>query len=171
MYKVILSTLLLMLIATTSSAENSIRPGLWEITTKSDLLAQVPRLSPQQMDQIAVLVKRHGMEMPKIENNAMTSRVCITPEMAQQDTPTYFYENQSGCVVMNATQSDNQYRVDLVCENAQFKGNGVAEGSFASSESFAGTTTFDSVATGKSVHITTETSGRWIGENCAAVDL
>ncbi len=170
MNKIIISVFLLMLIPAISFAENSIKPGLWEITTKSDLLAAIPRLSPEQMQQIAVLAEQHGLEIPQIDNGATTSKVCITKEMANQEIPSYFYENQSGCVIENSTRNENKYKVDLVCENPQFSGKGTAEGVFSSSENFTAKTSFDSDAQGKAMNITTESSGRWISDDCAGID-
>ncbi len=156
----------LLIMSATSWATNNIRPGLWEITTTSNLLAMVPNISSQQMQQITNLAAQYGLQMPQIQNGAAISKVCITQQMADQEVPTHFYESQSGCTVKNATKTENHYKVNLVCTNAQFQGTGIAEGSFASPEHFAGQTVFDSVVQGMPVFATAETSGRWIEENC-----
>ena len=165
MHKALLFILLLIMSAT-SWATNNIRPGLWEITTTSDLLAMVPNIPSQQMQQITSLVEQYGLQMPQIQNGAATSKVCITQQMADQDVPTYFYESQSGCSVNNVTKTGNHYKVNLVCTNTHFQGNGIAEGSFINPEHFTGQTEFDSVVQGMPVFATAETSGRWIEENC-----
>ncbi len=41
--------ILLLIISSTSWATNNIRPGLWKITTTSNLLAMMPHLPSQQM--------------------------------------------------------------------------------------------------------------------------
>ncbi|MDP1557716.1 MAG: DUF3617 domain-containing protein [Nitrosomonas sp.] len=156
----------LFMISTTSLATNNIRPGLWKITTTSDLLAMVPHIPPQQMQQITRLVQQYGLQMPQIQNGAATSKVCITQQMADQEVPSHFYESQSGCTVKNTTRTGNHYKVDLVCTNAHFQGTGIAEGSFTSPEHFTGQTEFDSVVQGTPVFAMAETSGRWMGENC-----
>ncbi|SFK28079.1 Protein of unknown function [Nitrosomonas aestuarii] len=152
-----------------SAAQNNIRPGLWEVSTTSDLLALVPHIPSAQMQQITDLAKQYGLVIPKIQNNAAVSQVCITAAMAAQEIPTYFYNDQSGCTVKNATRNGNRFQVDLVCNNAQFQGDGTAEGVFISPEEFTGHTEFDSIVMGNPVHATAETSGRWIGENCSIV--
>lgn len=159
-----------MLIATASSAHQHIRPGLWEITTKSDLLALVPHIPSEHMAQLNNLAHRYGLKLPKIENNAATSNLCVTQEMAQQEIPTYFYENRSGCTVQNATRLGNSYKMDLACANKHFQGNGSAQGTFTSPESFSGNTGFDSTLRGTPVYASAETVGRWIGEHCVAVN-
>ena len=165
MHKALLFILLLIM-STTSLATNNIRPGLWEITTTSNLLAMVPHIPSQQMQQITNLVEQYGLQMPKIQNNAVISNACITQQMADQEVPAHFYESQSGCSAKNAIKTGNHYKVDLSCSNAQFEGTGIAEGYFSSPEQFSGQTEFDSVVQGMPVFATAETSGRWIGENC-----
>lgn len=165
MHKTLILVSLLM-ISTTSLATNTIRPGLWKITTTSNLLAMVPHIPSQQMQQITSLVEQYGLQMPQIRNDAIISNVCITQQMANQEVPTHFYESQSGCSVKNAIKTGNRYKADLSCTNTQFQGIGVAEGYFSNPEHFTGQTEFDSVVQGMPVFATVETSGRWIEETC-----
>lgn len=170
MHKTFVSILLGLTIATSGYAHQHIRPGLWEITTKSDLLALVPHIPSEHMQQLNNLANRYGLKLPKIENGAATSNICITQEMAQQEIPTYFYENRSGCTVQNATRIGNSYKMDLVCANKHFQGNGSAQGTFINPESFSGNTEFDSTVGGNPVSAFAETYGRWIGEHCIAIN-
>ena len=94
MRKTLLSISLLFTVSTANSAEFNIRPGLWEMTTKSDLLALVPRIPADQMQTLTNLAKQYGLDMPKISNGAATSEVCITQEMAKQKIPTFLNQNQ-----------------------------------------------------------------------------
>ena len=170
MLKTLISVICLtVMIIPASAAQNNIRPGLWEVTTTSDLLALVPHIPSQQMQQITDLARQYGLVMPNIQNNAATSQVCITQAMAAQEIPTYFYDGQSGCSVKNATRTGNRFQIDLICNNAQFQGNGTAEGIFTSPEEFTGHTEFDSIVMGNPVYATAETRGQWIGERCSVV--
>ncbi len=152
--------------APASANQEPIRPGLWEVTTTSDLLNLVPHIPPDSMQQITDLARQYGLVMPKIQNKTATSHVCITPAMAAQDIPTYFYDGQSGCSVKNARRSGNRFYIEIFCDNAQFQGNGTAEGIFTSPENFSGQTEFDSIIMGNPVYATAETRGRWMGEKC-----
>ena len=58
------------------------RPGLWEITTTSDLLNFASQIPPDQMKNLDALAKEYGFDMPVIQNGAAKSNTCITPEMA-----------------------------------------------------------------------------------------
>ena len=170
MYKFFAVLLLGLMPVTFGFAHQHIRIGLWEITTKSDLLALVPHIPSEHMQQLNNLANRYGLKLPNIENNAAISMICITPEMAQQEIPTYFYEHRSGCTVQNAVRIGNSYKMDLVCANPYFQGNGFAQGTLTSPESFSGNTEFDSTIGGNSVHASAETFGRWVGEHCVAIN-
>lgn len=156
-------------ISRTGWTNSTIRPGLWEITTTSDLLTLVSHIPSEQMDQITSLARQYGLEIPEIRNGAATSTICITQEMVEQEIPAGFFENQFGCAVKNATKVGNHYKVDLVCDSPEFKGNGKAEGIFTSPESFAGLTEFESVIQGNPVYAHAESQGRWIKSDCVVI--
>ncbi|MBA2659893.1 MAG: DUF3617 domain-containing protein [Nitrosospira sp.] len=170
MRKILLSLSLAGMVSVAGAAENNIRPGLWEVTTTSMLLALVPQIQPDQMQKLVTLAKQYGLEMPQIDNGVATSKVCITQQMADQKIPSYFHQNQSGCSVKNAVRTENSYKMDLVCTDPQFKGNGRAEGTFTSPESFTGWTTFNGALQNTPVNEHADTNGRWISANCGSVN-
>ena len=150
-------------------ADQHIRPGLWEVTTRSDLLGLVPHIPSQQMQQLHQLAKQHGLKLPKIDNNTVTSKICITETMAQQEIPSYFYEHRTGCTVISANRIDNRYQLELACTNPYLQGNGFAQGTFINPEHFEGQTDFDSSVGGVPVFAAAEIDGRWIGEHCTVI--
>ncbi|HET7061499.1 MAG TPA: DUF3617 domain-containing protein [Nitrosospira sp.] len=166
MRKTLIPSLLLLLLPLTSSAEITARPGLWEITTSSALLGMVPEVPPQQLQKLTKLAKQYGVVMPKIQNGAATSRICVTPEMAGHNIPDYFHQRQSGCNVSKTAETENSYKADVVCSGAQIKGNGKAEGTFVDSETFSGYTEFNGTVAGTPIKDRADTTGRWIGEHC-----
>ena len=165
MRKIIPGTLLLA-VCMPGWADVTIRPGLWEITTKSDLLALVQHVPSAQMQQITNLARRYGLEIPHVQDGAAISKVCITPEMAEQAIPSHFYEDQIGCKVKNASKTGNRYRVELECDTPQFRGSGHAEGIFTNPENFIGKTGFNSTVQGTPVYMHADTTGRWIDRRC-----
>lgn len=160
---------LLLTIATANSAEFKMRPGLWELTTTSDLLKLVPMIPPDQMQNLTVLAKQYGLDMPKINNGAAISRVCVTPEMANQKIPTFLGKNQYGCDIKDVTQTKQDYKVNLICESAALKGRGVSEGMFTNPESFTGRTEFNGVVQGNPIHEIAYTDGRWMNAHCETI--
>lgn len=158
-------------VSTAYSAENDMRPGLWEITTTSDLLKLASQIPPDQMQILTNLAKQHGVDMPQIRNGAATSNVCVTQKMADEKIPPSFYQNKSGCTAQNATHTGNKYTWDFVCTNPKLQGNGTAEAMFTNPERFSGRTEFEGVAQGAPVKEHADISGRWMSADCGAVKL
>lgn len=152
-----------------NSAEINMRPGLWEITTTSDLLLLVPHIPADQMQGIKDLAKDYGFEMPQIENGAAISNTCITQEMANQKNPPIFYPNQLGCTTKNSTRTGNNYKMDFTCASAGLQGDGIAEGAIISPENFSGQTKFKGVAQGNPVNEQADINGKWVSASCGAV--
>jgi hypothetical protein len=151
------------------AAETNMRPGLWQITTTSDLLLLAPHLPPEQMQSIKDLASEYGLEMPQIENGAAISQTCITQEMAKQKMLPNLYNTQLGCSSKNAARSGNNYKIDFVCASADLKGNGTAEGTITNPETFTGQTNFSGEAQGNPVNERADINGKWINASCGAV--
>ena len=168
-FLLIINLVLPMLANTANAAETSLRPGLWEIATTSDLLLLVPHIPAEQMQSIKDLANEYGFEVPPIENGAAISKACIIQEMANQKAPPIFGENQLGCTTKNSTRTGNNYKMDFVCNSADLKGNGTAEGSITSAESFTAKTNFNGTAQGNAVNEQADITGKWLGANCGEV--
>jgi hypothetical protein len=151
------------------AAEHRMRPGLWEMSTTSDLLRLVPHIPADQMERLRNLARQNGIDMPEIRNGAATSKVCITPEMASRDIPPDLTQRESGCAAKNISRTGSTYKTDLVCDGPKVKGTGKAEGSFSSPESFTGRTEFVGEVQGTPVNERADTSGRWVGADCGTV--
>lgn len=171
MYKTLFTFALISLFAipAAESAETHMRPGLWEITTSSDLLWFVPQIPPDQMRGLQDLAKEYGVDMPRIENGSATSNTCITPEMANQNTPPDLYHKQMGCTTKNGSRIGSRYRLDFECLNDQVQGKGAAEGTFVSMEKFTGQTHFNGLFQGNPVNEKADISGRWLNASCGNV--
>ena len=154
---------------TAYSAENDMRPGLWEITTTSNLLKLVSQIPPDQMQMLMNLAKQHGVDVPPIQNGAATSNVRVTQKMADEKIPPSFYQNKSGCVAQNATHVGNKYTWEFVCTNPKLKGNGTAEAVFTNPENFTGRTEFEGNAQGAPVKEHADITGKWTSADCGAV--
>lgn len=157
------------MVSVANAADDNMRPGLWEITTSSDLLWFVPQISPEQMQNLKDLAEQYGVDMPQIQMGEATSKTCITQAMAEQKELPIFYQSELGCSTQNATRSGNRYRLEFICSGPQLQGSGTAEGTLTSPESFAGRTTFDGVAQGRPVNEHADISGRWLNSSCGTV--
>lgn len=149
--------------------EYSMRAGLWQITTSSDLLKLVPHIPASQRQQIEALAKEYGVDMPQINNGAAISQLCVTPEMAQQTILPHTYQEQTGCVSQTATRNGNHYKATFSCNGADLKGQGMAEGSLTSDQSFSGQTQFSGHLQGSPVNERAEFTGQWVNADCGTV--
>lgn len=166
---IVVSLLFPLLASAANPTEINMRPGLWQITTTSDLLLLAPHIPPDQMKNLKDLAKEYGLEMPQIENGAAISNTCITQEMANQKVLPNFYQTELGCTSKNATRSGNNYKVDFVCDGADLKGNGTAEGTITSPDTFTGQTNFKGEAQGNPVNERADINGKWINASCGTV--
>ena len=151
--------------ASASAAGNTIRPGLWEITTSSDALRLV-KVAPERAQELKDLAEQYGVDISGIPMGEASSQVCITQEMAASDKPPALNDPEWGCNTQNATRSGNKYRYDFVCSSTRLRGKGTAEGTFTTPERFSGHTRFSGAAQGIPVDDRAEISGRWINSKC-----
>lgn len=165
----VLSLVAALFSSTAGAAESAIRPGLWEVTTTSDLLWLVPQIPPDQMQNLIDFAKQNGFDMPEIKNGLATSNACITQEMANQNNLSYFQPNQLECSSKNVNRNDNTYKFDFICNSETLKGQGSAEGTFLNKENFTGRTKFNGLAQGFPVDEQAEINGRWISADCGTV--
>ncbi len=147
------------------SAADKMKPGLWSMTMKSDAMKNMPKMSPEQMEQM----KKMGVNLPQMQDGGMVMKVCITKEMAERDQPLQTGHNDSGCQMKDFNRSGNGYTVDIVCDNANLKGTGTAKGTFAGAESFTSTYDFKGTAHGQPVNQHHDTSGKWLSADCGDV--
>lgn len=154
-----------MMTPTIASASGQIKPGLWEMTTKSDALKNMPKIPPEQMEQM----RRMGIEMPQMQDGGMISKVCISKEMAERDQAPAIEQKEMGCESRNYRRSGNSYSADIVCNGKELKGEGRVKGTYASDQSFTSTYDFKGSMHGQPVNQRHETSGKWLGADCGNI--
>lgn len=152
-------------VATFASAAGPARPGLWEMTVKSDAMKHMPKIPAEQMEQMRKL----GITIPQMQDGAMVTKVCISKQMAERDQPPFMAQSQAGCQPRNYHHSGSSYALDIVCDGPMMKGEGKAKGTFSSPESFASTYDFKGSAQGRPVNQHQEASGKWLSADCGSV--
>lgn len=148
------------------SADTGLRPGLWHMRASSNLFALAEQIPPQQMQGLSDLARQYGFTVPKIHNGEAESDVCVTPKMAAQPIPPSFYNTESGCEARNAVRNGDHFSADIVCDGADVQGQGQAEATLNSPESFSGVTLFKGLVRGVPVDDRAQTSGQWIAGTC-----
>jgi hypothetical protein len=147
------------------NAAGTTRPGLWEMSMKSDQMRQMPNVPPEQIEQM----RRMGVEIPTMREGAMIQRVCITPEMASRNQTPDLGREPGDCKLNSHDRSGNTYRADIVCDGAQLKGNGTIKGTMNGDTGFRSTYDFKGTSRGQPVTQHHETQGKWLSADCGNV--
>ncbi|QAU35420.1 DUF3617 domain-containing protein [Janthinobacterium sp. 17J80-10] len=145
-------------------AAETMKPGLWEMSMKSDAFKNMPKMSAEQMAQM----RKMGVNVPQMQDGAMVSRVCITKEMAEREQAP-MGRHDRGCQARNFQRSGNAYSSDIVCDGPDMKGTGKVKGTFAGDTGFTSTYDFKGTAHGRPVDNHHESSGKWLAADCGAV--
>lgn len=164
------STILILLasmmsISTAALAAGGMKPGLWNMTMKSDAMKdlKMPKLTPEQMEQM----KKMGIKLPDMQDGAMTVKVCMTKAMIERNEPPTGPQ-ESGCQSKNMQRSGSSYSADIICDGPVLKGEGKAKGTFTSSE-VNSIYDFKGTSQGKPVVMHHETTGKWVSADCGDV--
>lgn len=59
----------LLSIVAEANAAGKMKPGLWEMTMKSDMLKSVPKIPPAQVEQM----RKMGIQVPSFQDGSMTT--------------------------------------------------------------------------------------------------
>lgn len=144
----------------TCAAADKMKPGLWEMTTKSDTMKAMPKIPPEQLEKM----KQMGIKMPDMQNGSMVHKVCFTKEMVDQDKPPASSREQH-CQNKSFNRSGNTYTAEMVCEGPDMKGTGTVKGSMTP-ESLNSVYDFKGTSRGKPINHHMETTGKWLDSNC-----
>ena len=167
MKKAAMSALLVVLMCSSSAvwAAGKMKPGLWEMTVKTDAMKNMPKLSAEQQEQM----RKAGVNLPNMQDGGMTMKMCMTKEMTEREQTPGSGQSQLGCESKNAQQSGNSYSVDIVCNSATMKGEGKMKGVFNGSESYSSTYDFKGTVHGRPTTQHHESNGKWLSADCGSV--
>lgn len=165
MRKTVVPLLLLSMLSASAIAATQMKPGLWEMTMKSDAIKNMPKIPPEQMEQM----RKMGINIPQMQDGAMVTKVCITKQMTEGSALPGMDQNDMGCQTKNMQRSGSSYSADIVCNGAQMKGEGKVKGTFSGDTAFSSTYDFKGAMHGQPVSQRHENSGRWLGADCGNV--
>ncbi len=149
----------------TGWAAETLKPGLWEMTMKSDAMKAMPKMTPEQIEQM----RKMGVNMPLMQDGGMVMKMCVTKEMAERQQPPQTHQVGSECKSKNFQRTGSNYSVDIVCDGPNMKGEGKGSGTFAGNDRFSSIYDFKGTSHGKPVAQHQETSGKWLGADCGDV--
>lgn len=157
------------------AAAQSIKPGLWEMTTKmggnpqmeqamAEMQKQLASMPPGQRKQMEEMMAKQGVKMGAGAGGGMSAQVCITKEMAErQEMPM----NQAGCKITSQSKSGNVTKMAYACTNPPSSGEGTY--TYHSAEAFSSKMVVKTAAQGRTETMTMDGTGKWLKADCGSV--
>ena len=177
--RLIVSTAALALLAGMAggaSAQQKMRPGLWEhsVNMKSqsgqmeaamaEMQKSLASMPPEQRKQMEQMMAQQGVGMgPK----GQTVKVCITKEQADLDN----VPQQEGCTQKVQRVDASTMKVAFACKGGQGQPPSSGEGTITMQgpTAYTGQFRFKTQNQGKPEQIDMAQSGKWLSENCGAI--
>jgi hypothetical protein len=148
---------------TAVEGQMSVKPGLWENTSKMTM-AGMPQLSQEQMEKM----KAAGIKMPFMGEETKV-KSCVTKEEIEKFGAPKPEMKQSGCEMQNFNRTATGYTGHMVCT-----GNTTATADFTVTiidpNHITYTMKMDGTSKGnKPIHMTMDSSGTFLSPDCGSV--
>lgn len=165
-----------LLLAGAGASAQTQKPGLWEISTKTQsdnkemaaamatMQKEMAALPPEQRKMMQDMMAKQGMNLEMAPGGAMNLKVCMTPEMVARDQVA---PPDEGCTHSFSPRVGNSMKFSFKCTEPVTSGRG--EVVFISPEAYRMTMTGSSTESGKTHNISMQTTGRWLGAQCGAI--
>ncbi|MYM23747.1 DUF3617 family protein [Duganella sp. FT135W] len=168
--------LTLAMLAAVQASAQTIKPGLWEMTSKvktgnaqqdqamSAAAAQFAAMPPEQRAQIEAMMAKNGISMPKVGGDGgITLTACVTPEMAaRKELPM----NQKGKCSSKQEPVSGGMNVSFTCTDPASSGNGQLR--FDGDNAYTMTMHVTNAAGAGPRSADVESKGRWLSATCPA---
>lgn len=165
-------TAALMLGAASASAQ-TMKPGLWEVTTRmggspemdktmAQMQKQLASMPPGQRKQMEEMLGKQGVGL---EANGMTAKVCITKEMIERGEMQT--QQQANCKTTITDKTSRSMKIRFTCTNPPSSGEGVY--TFQSDNAYTMNMKVTSAVKGAPKATTIDSSGKWLGSDCGSI--
>jgi hypothetical protein len=166
----------LVAVASAASAQ-SMKPGLWEITSKMQTASgqmerqmaqaqqQMANMPPEQRKMMEEMMARQGVKMGAAGGGGMTMKVCMTKEMVEHnEMPS---QQRGDCKTTSQTRSGNTMKMAFACTNPPSTGEG--QFTFNGSEGYTMKMAVNTTVQGKPETMNMDANGKWLGADCGDV--
>lgn len=156
----------------------SLKPGLWEITTRmqggggerlaaaqAQMQEQMKNMPPEQRKMVEEMMSRQGVRMaPSGGGGGMNLQICMTREMAERsEVPV----GRGDCKVTSQQRTGSTMKSSFSCTNPPSSGE--AQVTFSGPEAYTSKVLVNSTAGGKAETTQVESAGRWLSADCGSV--
>lgn len=159
-----------------AAGAESLRPGLWEMTSKvaaanpetmqalSMAQQHMANMSPEQRKSIDQLLAQSGVKMNLAEGGGVKLDFCLTKEQAANPQ---LPAGQPGQCTTTQTPVPGGLNVSFKCSRPQSSGNGQVI--YDGDKGYSMRMNVDSTVQGQAQHMTVESTGRWVAADCGSV--
>ena len=158
-----------------ASAQQSMKPGLWEISNKmggspemdqamAKMQAQMASMPPEQRKMMQDMMAKQGVSMGAGGAGGMTAKVCMTREMVERKE---FPQQHGDCKQTTSPMTGNTMKFSYVCTQPPSSGEGQV--TFVSSEAYTMHMDITSSARGKPEKMTMDANGKFLSSDCGAI--
>jgi len=154
-----------------SAFAGDMKPGLWEVSTQNSALSemeqQMANMSPAERQQMEAIMAQQGI---KIGGGRITSKVCITPEMANRSSEDMAkraaksLQEDGNCTVKVSPRAGKTVTSSFNCTGKE-PISGKSEMTYHSDTSYS--MKMRTVHAGQNTDM--QSSGRWLGADCGNV--
>jgi hypothetical protein len=165
----------LAVLAATQAQAQTIKPGLWESTSKvrtgnaqtdqavSAALSQLAVLPPAQRAQVEAAMKQNGVSLPQAgSDGSLRMTACVTPEMAARNELPL---SQGKCTSQQTRVAGG---VDVAFSCTEPASSGTAQVRLQGDSAYTATIQVTNDTGAGPQRATVESSGRWVAASCPA---
>ncbi|MCX8049872.1 MAG: DUF3617 domain-containing protein [Methylohalobius sp.] len=150
----------------------TVRPGLWEVTTKFPDHPELERVRAEAVQRFKELplearrvIQEAMRERGVHTDDGMTSRVCISREMAERaELPV---RSEAGCTSVIAGRTAKTMKVKFTCVDPPSSGEGVV--TFQGPERYTMRLVTENGIDGQRQPFVIEAAGRWLSAECGGL--
>ena len=153
----------------------TMRPGLWETSTKmegsgetgramAEAQKQLDNLPPEQRKLMAAMMAKQGVGMGQ-QAGHMSVKLCLTKEMVERNEVTSTQRDE--CTHTTAPRSGNAMKFSFVCKKPPSRGEGQV--TFVSPEAYTMQMTMNSSVNGKPETLKMNSTAKFLSVDCGSI--
>lgn len=155
----------------------TIKPGLWEITSKvsgnseassraTKMQEMVANMKPEERQQIEAMLAAQGIKIGAgADAGAMVVQTCVTPSMAARNQ--MLVGQRGSCSSRTSDRTASGMKISFTCANPASSGEGLV--SFSSDAAYTLAMNIKSSVAGTPEQMTLDGSGKWLASSCGSV--
>lgn len=184
-FRVIAPTLLFLgAIVSAPASAQTMRPGLWEVKNRiegagapstqemakaqeqmSVMREQMAKMPPEQRQAMEAMMSKIG-QLPQIDEDGMTIKLCVTPEMAaSNEVPV---QQRGNCTSKRSAPVGGVMKISYVCTEPASSGEGTI--TVSSDTAYTMNMTMNTTEDGRNQTTSMSSEGKWLSASCGNVE-